>query len=99
MAVLLEADVDKADLLIAATSTDEMNLLCCLTAKKLGAKHTIARVRNPEYSDQLFLMQKELGLSMVVNPEQSAAREISRILRFPSALKIESFAKGRVEII
>lgn len=99
MAVLLEADVDKADLLIAATSTDEMNLLCCLTAKKLGAKHTIARIRNPEYSDQLFLMQKELGLSMVVNPEQSAAREISRILRFPSALKIESFAKGRVEII
>ncbi len=99
MSIQREAHVEKADLLIAATSTDEMNLLCCLTAKKLGAKHTIARVRNPEYSDQLFLMKKELGLSMVVNPEQSAAREISRILRFPSALKIESFAKGRVEIV
>ncbi|NLD86717.1 MAG: Trk system potassium transporter TrkA [Clostridiales bacterium] len=99
MSIQLEAGVDKADLLIAVTSTDEMNLFCCLTAKKLGAKHTIARVRNPEYSEQLFLMQKELGLSMTVNPEQSAAREISRILRFPSALKIDTFAQGRAEII
>ena len=74
MHTLKEAGADKADILIAATSRDELNLLTCLTAKKLGAKHTIARVRNPEYSDQLVAMQAELGLSMTVNPEQAAAQ-------------------------
>jgi len=96
--VLLEADVPKADLLIACTSQDEINLLCCLVARKLGAKNTIARVRNPEYSDQLVFMRDELGLSMSINPERAAASEIFRILQFPSALKIESFSNKRVEI-
>lgn len=93
-----EAGVDQADLLIAATSSDELNILCCLVAKKLGARHTIARVRNPDYSKQLAFFREELGLSMVVNPELEAAREIARILRFPSAIKIDFFAKGKVEL-
>ena len=93
-----EAGVDKARLLIAATSSDELNIMCCMIAKKIGARHTIARVRNPEYSKQLHFLKEELGLSMVVNPELEAANEISRILRFPSAIKIEAFSKGRVEL-
>lgn len=88
-----------ADLLIAATSADEVNMLCCLLGKKLGARHTIARVRNPEYFAQINLLKEELGLSMAVNPESAAAQEISRLLRFPSALKIEPFARGRVELV
>ncbi len=99
MATLREAHVEKADLLIAATSRDELNLLTCLTAKKLGCGHTIARIRNPEYSDQLVAMREELGLSLTVNPEQSAAYEAYQLLQFPSVLKRESFAKGRVEIV
>lgn len=99
MTTLQEAGTDKAELLIAATSRDELNLLTCLTAKKLGAKHTIARVRNPEYADQLVAMRDELGLSMTVNPELSAAYEAYQLLQFPSFLKRESFAKGRVEIV
>ena len=99
MATLKTAGVERADLLIAATSRDELNLLTCLTAKKLGAKRTIARIRNPEYTDQLVAMQDELGLSMTVNPEQAAAQEAYRMLQFPSFLKRESFAKGRVEIV
>lgn len=93
-----EAGVDKARLLIAATSSDELNVMCCMIAKKVGARHTIARVRNPEYSRQLHFLKEELGLSMAVNPELEAANEISRILRFPSAIKIDSFSKGRVEL-
>ncbi len=99
MATLQEAGVEKAELLIAATSLDELNLLTCLTAKKLGAKHTIARIRNPEYSDQLVTMREELGLSLTVNPELIAAQEAYQLLQFPSFLKRESFAKGRVEIV
>ena len=94
-----EAEVNKADLLIAVTSSDEVNMLSCLLAKKLGARHTIARIRNPEYSRQLMFLQDELGLSMAINPEQAAADEISRILRFPSAAKIDVFARGRVELV
>lgn len=94
-----EAGVDKADLLIAATSSDEINMLCCMVAKKLGAKNTIARVRNPEYAMQMVFLKEELGLSLVINPEQAAAAEISRILRFPSALKVDTFARGRVELV
>lgn len=96
--VLLEAEVSRADLLIACTSQDEVNLLCCLVAKKLGARHTIARVRNPEYSDQLVFMRDELGLSMSINPERVAASELFKILRFPSAIKIETFSGNRVEL-
>lgn len=99
MATLRAAGVERADVLIAATSRDELNLLTCLTARKLGVKHTIARVRNPEYSDQLVVMQDELGLSMTVNPELAAAQEAYQLLQFPSFLKREAFAKGRVEIV
>lgn len=96
--VLVEAGAEKADLLIAATSSDEVNILSCLMAKKIGTKHTIARVRNPEYAQQLVFIREELGLSMVVNPELEAAREISRVLRFPAAIKLDCFSKGRVEL-
>lgn len=93
------ANVDNSDLLIAATSADEINLLCCIVARKLGCKHTIARVRNPEYYSQLFLLKDELGLNMMINPERSTASEIFRLLQFPSFIKRDSFAKGRVEIV
>ena len=94
-----EAEVDKAELLIATTSSDEINILACLVAKKLGVKHTIARIRNPEYEKQLRFMRNELGLSMSINPEKAAAREIARVLRFPAAMKLESFSKGRLELV
>ncbi len=93
------ANVDNSDLLIAATSADETNILCCILARKLGCKHTIARVRNPDYYHQLFLLKEELGVSLVINPEYSTAHEIFRLLQFPSFLKRDSFAKGRVEIV
>ena len=88
-----------ADLVIACTPADEINILTCMVAKRLGAAHTIARVSNPEYEKQLLMMRDELGLSMFVNPEKATAREISRVLRFPTALKLESFSKGRVELL
>ncbi len=99
VAIQKAAGVNEADLLIAATSADEVNMLCCLLGKKLGAVHTIARVRNPEYFEQIALLKDELGLSMAVNPELAAAHEMSSLLRFPSALKIERFARGRVELV
>ena len=98
-AVQLEAGVEEADLVIACTGEDELNLLCCLVAKKLGARHTIARVRNPMYVEELDLIKDELGLSMTINPEAECAREMARVLRIPSALEIDTFAKGRVEIL
>ncbi len=94
-----EADVQGSDLLIAATSADEINLLCSIIARKLGCKHTIARMRNPEYAEQLYFLREELGLSMTINPEWAAAREIFRLIQLPSFLKRDSFAKGRVEIV
>ena len=94
-----KAGVDTSDLLIAATSSDEINVLCCVLAKKLGCKHTISRVRNPEYAQQLQFLREDLGLSMTINPELAAAREIFRIIQFPSFLKRDSFAKGRVELV
>lgn len=93
------ADVEKANLVIAATDLDEVNMLCCIVAKKLGAEHTIARVRNPDYIKQVVFLQAELGLSLWINPEQATAEEISRVLRFPSATKVDSFAKGKAEIV
>jgi trk system potassium uptake protein TrkA len=96
--ILFEAGAKKADLLIASTSSDEVNILSCLVAKKFGVKYTIARVRNPEYSKQIDFIHKELDINMIVNPELETAKEISRILRFPSALRIETFGNGRVEI-
>ena len=94
-----EAEVGKADLLIATTSSDEINILACLVAKKLGVAHTIARIRNPEYETQLRFMRGELGLTMSINPEKAAAHEIARVLRFPAAMKLESFSKGRLELV
>ena len=87
-----EADTEHAELLIATTSSDEINILACLVAKKLGVEHTIARIRNPEYEKQLRFMRGELGLSMAINPEKATAREIARVLRFPNAMKLESFS-------
>lgn len=95
---LLEARVPSSDLLIAATSTDEVNIICCLLAKKLGARHTIARIRNLEYNNTVRLIKDELGLSMSINPEQAAAREILRAIRFSNSIKVSSFAKGRIEL-
>lgn len=94
-----KADVPGADLVIACTSTDEMNLFCCLLARRLGARQTIARVRNPVYAEQMHLLKEDLKLSMAVNPELALAGEISRVLIFPSAAKIETFVKGRVELV
>ena len=94
-----EAGIEEADLLIAVTGSDELNLLCCLIAKKAGDCHTIARVRNPVYSREVSFIKEELGLSMIINPEEAAAREIARVLKFPSAIKIDTFAKGRIELV
>lgn len=96
---LMEADVGRADVVIAATATDEINMLCCLSAKQLGAKYAIARIRDPEYNDSLLLFQKVLGIDLSINPERSTALEISRLLRYPFADNIESFARGRVEMV
>lgn len=100
MDVLVQAGVKDADLLIAVAGADEINLLCCLTAHGLNPKiHTIARVRNPEYTDQIYEMRGMFALSMAVNPEKQAAAEIARLLRYPGFLKRDTFAKGRVEIV
>lgn len=96
--VQLEAGVDTADLMIAVTNSDELNLLCCLIAKKLGAKHTVARVRNPEYFGEIQYISDDLGLSFTVNPERGCANDMARAIRIPSAIKADVFAKGRVEL-
>lgn len=96
--VLEEAGAAKAKLVIAATASDEMNILTCLIANHMGTEHTIARVRNPDYANQHQFMRDELGINMIVNPEYETANEISRIIRFPSAANLDSFARGRVEI-
>lgn len=95
----MDAGIEAADLMIAVTGSDELNLLCCLIAKKAGNCHTIARVRNPEYSAELGFIKEELGLAMVINPELAAAGEIARILKFPSAIDVDSFVKSRVELL
>lgn len=97
--ILMEAGIKDTDLLIATTNSDELNMLCCLMAKKAGKCHTIARIRNPEYSDEIHYIAEELNLSMSINPELAAATEISRLLKFPSAIKIDMFANGRVELM
>ena len=94
--VLADAGVQGSDIVIAATTNDEMNMVCCLTAKKLGARHTIARIRDPEYANELARLKEDLGLDMIINPEQAVAGEIARLLEFPSAANIEVFAEGRV---
>lgn len=96
---LMEAGVDSADILISVTASDELNLLCCLIAQKTGRCQTIARVRNPVYSQEIGFIKEKLGISMIINPELAAAQEISRLLRFPAAIKIDAFSKGRVELL
>lgn len=94
-----EAGIGEADLMIAVTASDELNMLSCLIAKKAGGCSTIARVRNPIYNKEIAFIKEELGLSMVINPEYAAACEIARLLKFPSAIKVDTFAKGRVELL
>ncbi len=100
MQVLLDADIKNADLLIAVTSADEINLLCCMTAHGLNPSiHTIARIRNPEYTEQIYEMKDIFALSLAVNPEKQAAMEIARLLKYPGFLHRDTFAKGRTEIV
>ena len=96
--VLIDAGVEKADFLIACTNRDEMNILCCVLSKKIGAQHTIARVRDPEYFKELENMRTELGLDYSFNPEFATAIEIAQVLKFPSARSVESFAGGRTRM-
>ncbi len=98
-AALREAGVDSADLLVAATNSDEVNMVCCLTAKNLGTKYTIARIRNQEYTNSVAELRRNLKIDMVINPENSTAVEISRLLRFPAAANIETFCRGKVELM
>lgn len=97
--VLMEADVKHTDLLIAVTSYDEVNMVCCLTAKKLGAPYTIARIRDPEYAEELTMLKEEIDIDMVINPEHAAAEEAARVLNFPTAINVENFADGRVRMV
>ena len=98
-ATLREAGAADADLLVAATNADEVNMVCCLTAKDLGTKHTIARIRNQEYTNSVAELRRSLKIDMVINPENTTAVEISRLLRFPSAANIETFCRGMVELM
>jgi trk system potassium uptake protein TrkA len=97
--VLLEAGIENADLLIAVTGSDVINMVCCLTSKKLGVRQTVARVRDPEYADELSLIKDQLGVDFVINPEFTAAEEIARTLGFSSAINVERFASGRVRMV
>ena len=97
--VMRSAGVPDCDLLIACTAQDELNMLCCVFAKKLGCRSAIARVRTPEYADQMYYFKDELGMSMTINPELNAAREMFKLLEIPGVLKRDTFAKGRVEIV
>lgn len=97
--IQMDAGIDTADLMITVTDADEVNLLCCLIAKKAGGCQTIARVRNPVYHHEIHHIKDELGLSMVINPEWAAAMEMARLLRFPSAIDIDTFANGRIELL
>lgn len=97
--VLLEAGVSTADLVIAATNSDEVNMLCCLLAKKLGTSHTIARVRKHELADEIEVFAEDMGLSMTINPELYAAQEIFSVLRFPGLMSVESFGHGMFQMV
>lgn len=96
---LVEAGAKDADIVIAVTSSDELNMICALFAHHLGSRHIIARIRNPEYSITNEILAQTLGIDLVINPELACAQEISRLLRFPSATSIEVFARGRVELV
>ena len=91
--------VESGDLFIAVTGADDTNMVCCLLAKSLGARHTVARVRNTEYRRDAEILKREIGLDMVINPDLAAAQEIARILSFPAAISVEPFAGGRIDMI
>ena len=97
--VQMDAGIEKANLIIAVTDSDELNILCCTMAKKVGNCSTVARVRNPDYSDEIHYLREKLELSMILNPELETANEIARLLKFPAALSINSFGRGQVEMI
>ena len=99
ISVLMDAGVRSADLVIAVTGVDDTNMVCCLMAKSLGARHTIARVRNTEYRRDADILKREIGLDMVINPDLAAAQEIARILSFPAAISVEPFAGGLIDMI
>ncbi|MBQ4523837.1 MAG: Trk system potassium transporter TrkA [Lachnospiraceae bacterium] len=97
--VQIEAGIHNADLIIAVTESDELNLLCCTVARRVGNCAAIARVRTPDYSEEVSYLQEKLGLAMIINPELEAAKEISRILYLPTALEVNTFAHGQAELI
>ena len=97
--VLNNASVNEADLLIAVTDSDELNMICCVIGKKLGAEHTVARIRNTDYSNEYKMLKQELELDMVINPEMDAANEIARMIQFPSAANVETFANNLLELV
>lgn len=97
--VLNEADVKNADLVISVTNSDELNMLCSLAAKKLGAKHTIARVRTPGYDEDIRLFTEAVGIDLIINPEKAAAAEISKLIKYPSVCSIDDFSNGKVNLI
>lgn len=97
--IQVEAGVPKCDIFIAVTQKDEINVIASIIARKLGAKYTIARVRNPEYADHMDFMREGLGITMMINPELEAAKDIARVIRYPKALSVEEFANGRVNIV
>jgi trk system potassium uptake protein TrkA len=97
--VQMEAGIEKADLIIAVTDSDELNLLCCTVARRVGNCAAIARVRNPDYSNEINYLREKLGLAMIINPELEAAREVARLLYLPTALEVNTFAHGQAELI
>jgi len=97
--ILKEAGAYKADAVIAVTTSDELNILSGMICKQMGTQHSIARVRNPDYSHQKDFLRDKLGISMIINPELEAANEIRRLIMFPLAMKIDTFAQGRIELI
>ncbi|MGN0145532.1 MAG: Trk system potassium transporter TrkA [Clostridium sp.] len=97
--VLNEAGIQEADLLITVTNSDELNMLCSLSGKKLGAKHTVARVRNPEYDEDITLLTEAVGIDLVINPEKAAAGEISKLIKYPTVCSIDNFAHGKVNMV
>lgn len=97
--ILEEAGIDRCDIFIAVTNEDELNMVCCVMAKKLGAKHTISRVRNPEYSSHVDFMSETMNIDLMINPELETAREIVRTLNFPDVYNVDTFAHGKINIV
>ena len=97
--ILKNAGIDETDILLAVTDSDELNMVCCVIGKKLGAKHTVARVRNTDYSNEYKMLREELELDMVINPEMEAAAEIAQMIQFPSAADVETFANNLIELV